>query len=683
MASFQWPPSGGSGGSGTVTSVGFTEGSTSPIFTITGSPVTGSGTITETLRTQSANTVFSGPSSGSAAQPTFRALVSADISSLFGTLSDTGTDGIVVTGGLGSVLGAGTSIAQHVSDASHNGYLSSTDWSTFNGKQASGSYITALTGDVTASGPGSATASLVATTNSTLLTLSALTSASNLATIGTITSGTWAGTLIAINHGGTGVTSVTTAPTASSFAGWDANSNLSANSFIPNYATTVTAAGTTTLSVTSAQYQYFTGSSTQTVVLPVSATLVLGQSFTIVNLSTNTVTVESSGANVITTIATVSKQATFTCILASGTTAASWSFCMVPVGVANTLPVNYGGTGSQTVISVPAGTTWAGWDANKNLSANAFIPGFTTTATAAGTTTMTIASTEIQYFTGSSTQTVKLPTTSVVAGALYTIVNLSTGAVTVQSSGANTITTMAGSTQAVFTALVATPTTAANWSSTYQAIATTPVSLGGTGSTSATQWGVTYASTATTLVSTAQGAVNTVLTGNGAGAPTFSNPATGSYASAFHANGMIWSNSSATFADATSTGTTPALTIRKSSGITLTQAASSLPGVTFTPANNTAVYMVTASTTISGTTQGGNYSIRLYDGTTEIASRDMEQPVAVGGAFPVTLSSVYAPASAGAVTVKLQLAGSGATACTISAEAAVASAIDWSVLRIF
>ncbi len=43
--------------------------------------------------------------------------------------------------------------------------MSSADWSTFNGKQASGNYITALTGDVTASGPGSVAATL-ATVNS-------------------------------------------------------------------------------------------------------------------------------------------------------------------------------------------------------------------------------------------------------------------------------------------------------------------------------------------------------------------------------------------------------------------------------------------------------------------------------------------------------------------------------------
>lgn len=49
--------------------------------------------------------------------------------------------------------------------SSVDGYLTSTDWNTFNNKQAAGNYITALTGDVTASGPGSAAATL-ATVNS-------------------------------------------------------------------------------------------------------------------------------------------------------------------------------------------------------------------------------------------------------------------------------------------------------------------------------------------------------------------------------------------------------------------------------------------------------------------------------------------------------------------------------------
>ena len=41
-----------------------------------------------------------------------------------------------------------------------DGYLSSTDWTTFNNKQPAGSYITALTGDVTASGPGSVSSAI-------------------------------------------------------------------------------------------------------------------------------------------------------------------------------------------------------------------------------------------------------------------------------------------------------------------------------------------------------------------------------------------------------------------------------------------------------------------------------------------------------------------------------------------
>lgn len=51
--------------------------------------------------------------------------------------------------------------------SSVNGYLTSTDWNTFNSKQSAGNYITALTGDATASGPGSAAITL-ATVNSNI-----------------------------------------------------------------------------------------------------------------------------------------------------------------------------------------------------------------------------------------------------------------------------------------------------------------------------------------------------------------------------------------------------------------------------------------------------------------------------------------------------------------------------------
>lgn len=63
-------------GGGSVTSVAL---SLPAMFTVSGSPITSSGTLTATLANQNANLVFAGPSSGAAAAPTFRALVSADM----------------------------------------------------------------------------------------------------------------------------------------------------------------------------------------------------------------------------------------------------------------------------------------------------------------------------------------------------------------------------------------------------------------------------------------------------------------------------------------------------------------------------------------------------------------------------------------------------------------------------
>lgn len=64
---------------GSVTSVGLLDNSSTPIYSITGSPVTSTGTLTFSLLTQSANKVLAGPTTGSAAQPTFRSLVGADL----------------------------------------------------------------------------------------------------------------------------------------------------------------------------------------------------------------------------------------------------------------------------------------------------------------------------------------------------------------------------------------------------------------------------------------------------------------------------------------------------------------------------------------------------------------------------------------------------------------------------
>lgn len=65
-----------SAGSGTVTSIDLTAPSE---FSVAGVPITTSGTIAITKATQTANTVWAGPTTGSPATPAFRALVVADI----------------------------------------------------------------------------------------------------------------------------------------------------------------------------------------------------------------------------------------------------------------------------------------------------------------------------------------------------------------------------------------------------------------------------------------------------------------------------------------------------------------------------------------------------------------------------------------------------------------------------
>lgn len=126
-------------------------------------------------------------------------------------------------------------------------------------------------------------------------------------------------------------------------------------------------------------------------------------------------------------------------------------------------------TGSGVVAAGTTASTLALRDTNGNLYANAISLNLTTTATSAGILVMTIASTQVQVFTGTSTHTVRLPTTSITSGTQYRVANNSTGAVTVQSSAGagNDIVVLAAGTSALFTALTNVPTTAANWEPQY------------------------------------------------------------------------------------------------------------------------------------------------------------------------------------------------------------------------
>ena len=400
------------GTGGTVTSVGLSLPAS--LFTVSGSPVTSSGTLTGTLITQTANTVFSGPTTGSAAMPTFRALVSADIPSLSAiyvtqsevgqpngvasldsggkvpvaqlpstimeyignwnpstntpTLSDgTGTNGnvyYVTTAFPGPIAGLNNAsmvnfqIGDIVIYSSALGQWQLTTPAagvqSVNGAQGvvTVNAISQLTGDITAgpaSGSQSKVASLVATSNSTLITLSALSLPTSQLS-GSISLTTQVSGILPVSHGGTGVSSVTTTPGATAWAGWDANDNMSANNFLEGYTSTVTAGGTTTLVAASMGQQYFTGTMTQTVVLPAVSTLTIGQCFLINNLSTSNVTIETSDLTPYAVMAS-NQYAIVTCVSNSGTGIASWSIQRWLVGASVTVPTGFGGTGQNGALN--------------------------------------------------------------------------------------------------------------------------------------------------------------------------------------------------------------------------------------------------------------------------------------------------------------------------------------------
>lgn len=137
-------------------------------------------------------------------------------------------------------------------------------------------------------------------------------------------------------------------------------------------------------------------------------------------------------------------------------------------------------SGDITAVTAGTGLTGGGTVGAVTLATDTTIPyGYTTTATAAGTTTLTTASTYAQFFTGTTTQTVVLPVTStLVLGRSYYINNNSTGVVTVQSSGLNTIATLPANTSWLFVCVLITGTTAASWDADF-AGATTVTGTGG------------------------------------------------------------------------------------------------------------------------------------------------------------------------------------------------------------
>lgn len=247
------------------------------------------------------------------------------------------------------------------------GCLSSTDWTTFNNKQPAGNYITALTGDVTASGPGSVAATL-ATVNSNVGTFGSATQAPALTVngkglitavsnttitpaVGSITGlGTGVATALGVNVGTAGAFVVNGGalgtPSSGTVTNLTGTASININGTVG--ATTPTTGVFTNLTTTNASTTNLSIASTTNI----GATKLLG--------------VTSSGA--------VMQATETTCNVGGGTFFQQIfngvPFCaVVNVGssdIAGTLPVARGGTGITSLGSGVA--TWLGTPSSANLA---------------------------------------------------------------------------------------------------------------------------------------------------------------------------------------------------------------------------------------------------------------------------------------------------------------------------
>lgn len=180
MASYEWPPTGGTA-SGTVTSVSVVSanGFAGSVASPSSAPaITLSTTITGIL--QGNGTAISAATTGNlTSTPTTNLVVTGGTGAVLGSgalLTLTGASLVeatsavlTITGATNAVLGTGVSIQVKQASTSVSGYLSSTDWNTFNGKGAG--TVTAVsvasTNGFTGTSSGGATPALTLATSIT------------------------------------------------------------------------------------------------------------------------------------------------------------------------------------------------------------------------------------------------------------------------------------------------------------------------------------------------------------------------------------------------------------------------------------------------------------------------------------------------------------------------------------
>jgi hypothetical protein len=235
----------------------------------------------------------------------------------------------------------------------------------------------------------------------------------------------------------------------------------------------------TTLTVNSSFYQQITGTPVN-VTMPVTTTLTIGMSWLIINDSASSIAVKTSGGVTIYTVP-LNGRALVICTLNSGTGASSWTYVYTMFPTSTDTLMNKTMTVLYNNIITAASGNLAATELNAALAELELEKKprtYATTATAAGTTTLTASSKQQQFFTGTTTQTVVLPVASTMTlGFGFEIFNNSTGVVTVNSSGANLVQTMAAGSKLEVICILASGTDAASWQVVSMPLITNPLDL--------------------------------------------------------------------------------------------------------------------------------------------------------------------------------------------------------------
>jgi hypothetical protein len=204
------PPTQGTVTAVTATSPVVSSGGTAPDISMPAATTSVSGYLTSTdwntfnskAPATSGTSILYGNGSGGFSNVT----IGSGVAFAGGTLSATGSGGTVtsVTGTAPIASSGGTTPAISISQASTstNGYLSSTDWNTFNNKQPAGTYVTSVTGTAPVVSSGGTTPAI---------SMAAASSSTN----GYLTSTDWT----TFNNKGSGTVTAVSVVSANGFAG--------------------------------------------------------------------------------------------------------------------------------------------------------------------------------------------------------------------------------------------------------------------------------------------------------------------------------------------------------------------------------------------------------------------------------------------------------------------------------